>query len=97
MQNHQYQERIDKLEKDLVKCKVGLNTVAQSVHEIRTPLGAVLGCTVILEKMALSGEQRQQVEMIRRWGEDLLHILNNVFDTVKIILEQVEPEKEKLG
>jgi len=58
--------------------------VANISHEIRTPMNAVLGMTYLLNKTALSVDQRKYLEMIRGAGESLLQIINDVLDFSKM-------------
>jgi signal transduction histidine kinase len=58
--------------------------LANMSHEIRTPLNGVLAMAQILERGALSGGQREQVEVIKSSGEVLLTILNDILDVSRI-------------
>jgi signal transduction histidine kinase/ActR/RegA family two-component response regulator len=58
--------------------------LANMSHEIRTPLNGVLAMAQILERGALSGDQREQVEVIKSSGEVLLTILNDILDVSRI-------------
>ncbi len=58
--------------------------LAMASHEIRTPLNGVLGMAQALERDALSPQQRERVAVIRRSGEALLAVLNDVLDVSKI-------------
>ena len=61
-------------------------------HEIRTPMNAVLGLAQVLEKGALSPDQREMVQQIRSAGHSLLGILNDILDFSKIEAGQLRIE-----
>ena len=73
--------------------------LAHMSHEIRTPMNAVLGLAQVLEREALTGNQRDMVERIRTAGQSLLAILNDVLDLSKIEAGQlrIEPRPFELG
>lgn len=58
--------------------------VANISHEIRTPLNGVQGMVQLLEGTRLDAEQRQYVELLRRSGEALLSVVNDVLDFSRI-------------
>jgi signal transduction histidine kinase len=59
--------------------------LANMSHEIRTPMNAVLGYTQLLQQGAgLAPEQRQHLEVIRRNGDRLLALINDVLEMSKI-------------
>jgi signal transduction histidine kinase/ActR/RegA family two-component response regulator len=53
-------------------------------HELRTPLNAILGFAQLLEMDDLEPEQRENVRYIRRGGEQLLSLVNEVLDISRI-------------
>ncbi len=53
-------------------------------HEIRTPLNGVLGMAQVMAMDELSGPQRERIEVVRKSGENLLSLLNDVLDLSKI-------------
>lgn len=61
-------------------------------HEIRTPLNGVLGMAQALTGEDLRGSQRRKLDVIRRSGEALLDLLNNVLDLSKIESGKLELE-----
>ncbi len=53
-------------------------------HEIRTPLNSVLGFADLLGESTLDSGQQEQVDMIRRSGDALLVLLNDILDFSRI-------------
>ena len=66
--------------------------LANMSHEIRTPLNGVLAMAEIMALGELAPNQRERVAVIRRSGEDLLAVLNDILDLSKIEAGRMEIE-----
>ncbi|NVI90173.1 ATP-binding protein [Actinomadura sp. BRA 177] len=63
-------------------------------HELRTPVNAVIGLTKLLLDPAadpLTGEQRQQISLIRDTGGTLLSLVNELLDMARAEQGRLEP------
>lgn len=58
--------------------------LANMSHEIRTPINSVLGICYLLQQQSLSEIQENYVNRLKRSGENLLGIINDVLDISKI-------------
>jgi signal transduction histidine kinase len=67
--------------------------LASMSHEIRTPMNAVIGIADLLAKTPLSAEQNSYVQIFRRAGDNLLHIINDILDLSKVEAAQLELER----
>lgn len=66
--------------------------LAHMTHELRTPLNGVLSMAYVMAQGDLDADQRERLETIRRSGQDLLHVINNVLDFSKIEAGKLEME-----
>ncbi len=53
-------------------------------HEIRTPMNGTLGMVQLLQKTTLSKAQLEYVEIIRKSGDTMMSLLNDILDFEKI-------------
>jgi PAS domain S-box-containing protein len=67
--------------------------LASMSHEIRTPMNAIMGIADLLAKTPLSPEQDGYVQIFRRAGDNLLHLINDILDLSKVEASQLELER----
>lgn len=95
-------QRTERLETALVEAQAASRTKSEFLsimsHELRTPLNSILGF-VKLMLMGLAGpinaEQKKQLAMIEKSGENLLLLINKVLDLAKIEAGKISVEVEK--
>lgn len=66
--------------------------LANMSHEIRTPMNGVLGMAEVLESTLTDPEHKRMIGTIRKSGETLLNILNDILDMSKIEAGKMELE-----
>ncbi|MFN5347310.1 MAG: ATP-binding protein [Bacteroidota bacterium] len=67
--------------------------MANMSHEIRTPMNAIVGLTNLLTKSPLNTQQAKYLEVIKKSGENLLVIINDILDLSKIEAGKMELEQ----
>lgn len=85
-------ELVDALHRAEAASRAKGEFLATVSHEIRTPLNGVLGMAQAMANDELPHAQRRRLDVVRRSGEVLLELLNNVLDLSKIEFGRLELE-----
>lgn len=89
--------RINELSKEAVRAKTGF--LANLSHELRGPLGIMINAvdlTTLEARNSLTPEQLEMLEMVKKNGEHLLDLVNDVLDYAKVESGKVQPKTEKI-
>lgn len=95
-------ENIQKYNEELKLAKISAEEIgnarieflANMSHEIRTPLNSIIGFTDILEESEADSEKKNRLRIIKKAGDHLLLLINDILDVSKIELEQIDLEHE---
>ena len=68
--------------------------LANMSHEIRTPMNGVIGMTHVLKSTPMTPAQQGHLDIIRKSGDALLEIINQILDFSKVESRNVEIEQE---
>src|SRR5579863_2905862 len=71
--------------------------VANVSHEIRTSMSGILGFTEIVLDTDLSGDQRENLTIVKNSAESLLDLLNDILDLSKVEAGKLEVETVKFS
>ena len=101
----QERNNIQKLNIELEKAKNIAENVAKQrseflanmSHEIRTPMNSVIGFTEILEKEIKNPLHKEYLDSIKKGGNSLLRIINDILDLSKIEAGKLEVKNESLN
>ena len=94
-----------KLQNELIKAKqIAEESVilkeaflANMSHEIRTPMNAIIGFTDLLLKQNLPAKETDYIHTIKKSGENLLRIINDILDVSKIDSGMMEFEEHPIS
>lgn len=96
---------IQELNIELIKAKEVAENVAKQKseflanmsHEIRTPMNSVIGFTEILDKEIKNAVHKEYLSSIKKGGNALLRIINDILDLSKIEAGKLEIKNESLN
>jgi signal transduction histidine kinase/CheY-like chemotaxis protein len=72
--------------------------LANMSHEMRTPLGAILGFTKLLQDPSLPRKDREEyIGIIEKTGESLTKIINDILDLSKVEAGYLEIERQNFS
>lgn len=66
-------------------------------HELKTPLNGISGATMLLETTTLTEEQQEYAELMKLSSQNLLRIINDILDYVKLESDFLELEPKAVN
>ena len=91
-----YQEAVKARDRARIAERAKANFLANMSHEIRTPMNGILGMAEILMDDIQEENNREKLEIIRKSGDSLLVIINDILDYSKIEAGKVSLESSGL-
>lgn len=89
------EERLREAEKTATAANAAKTAFLANVsHELRTPLSAILGFADILKESVTSESDRDAAATIRRNGDYLLELVNDILDLSKVEADRLEVRRE---
>jgi len=67
--------------------------LASMSHDLRSPLNSIIGFSELLLRGvegSLSVSQRENVEIVKRSGEDLLRLINDILDSARVEADRID-------
>ena len=77
-----------------IEARIHAMFIANISHEIRTPMNGILGACDLLAASRLTEQQTEWTGLMRRSGENLMGIINNILDFSKLEAGQFQLEKK---
>ena len=77
-----------------IEARIHAMVIANISHEIRTPMNGILGACDLLAASRLTEQQTEWTGLMRRSGENLMGIINNILDFSKLEAGQFQLEKK---
>jgi signal transduction histidine kinase/CheY-like chemotaxis protein len=96
----QSQERLQRINRDLEQAsRLKSEFLASMSHELRTPLNSILGFSELMLKQLPADDTRKagHVKAIRRSGQHLLNLINDILDLSKIESGKFELDLENVS